>query len=64
LVLNMISTTVMIQLGRVQGNKMIDMKLSNSKLIARGVRIIMDELNIDEEAAQSLMARKRGYEKQ
>ncbi|HEX5025344.1 MAG TPA: N-acetylmuramic acid 6-phosphate etherase [Agriterribacter sp.] len=63
LVLNMISTTVMIQLGRVQGNKMIDMKLSNRKLIARGVRIIMDELNIDEEAAQKLIDEKKSVRK-
>ena len=63
LVLNMISTTVMIQLGRVQGNKMIDMKLSNRKLIARGVHIIMDELKIDEEAAQKLIGEKKSVRK-
>ncbi len=52
LVLNMISTTIMIQLGRVKGNKMVDMKLSNNKLIARAVRMVMAELNIDEESAK------------
>ena len=42
LVLNMISTTAMIQLGRVQGNKMVDMQLSNAKLVERGTRMIVD----------------------
>ncbi len=51
LVLNMISTAIMIQLGRVKGNKMVDMKLSNNKLIARGVRMVMAELNVDKETA-------------
>lgn len=46
LVLNMISTSVMIQLGRVKGNKMVDMQLSNNKLIKRGTRMLMNELNI------------------
>lgn len=55
LVLNMISTTVMIKLGRVKGNKMVDMQLSNNKLIDRGVKMIMDELNIDEKSAQELL---------
>jgi len=55
LVLNMISTTAMIQLGRVKGNKMVDMQLSNNKLIDRGVRMIMNELNISEEEAQALL---------
>lgn len=55
LVLNMITTAVMIQLGRVKGNKMIDMQLSNHKLVERGVRIIMDELNVDEEGASKLL---------
>lgn len=55
LVLNMISTTAMIQLGRVKGNKMVDMQLSNNKLVDRGVRMIMSELNISEKKAQSLL---------
>ena len=55
LVLNMISTTVMIQLGRVKGNKMVDMQLSNNKLVDRGVRMIMKELNISEKEAQTLL---------
>ncbi len=48
LILNMISTSAMIQLGRVKGNKMIDMKISNDKLIKRGVLFIMDELGCTE----------------
>jgi len=52
LVLNMISTTVMIGLGRVKGNKMVDMQMANLKLIERGVRMIMDELNISEQEAR------------
>lgn len=55
LVLNMISTSVMIQLGRVKGNKMVDMQLSNNKLIDRGVRMIMDELKVDEAIASELL---------
>ncbi|SRX76081.1 N-acetylmuramic acid 6-phosphate etherase [Aequorivita antarctica] len=55
LVLNMISSTAMIQLGRVKGNKMVDMQLSNNKLVDRGVRMIMTELNISEKEAQALL---------
>lgn len=55
LVLNMISTSVMIKLGRVKGNKMVDMQLSNNKLVARGTRMIMDELSIEEEEAARLL---------
>lgn len=55
LVLNMISTTTMIQLGRVKGNKMVDMQLSNNKLVDRGVRMIMEELNVSEPEAQKLL---------
>ncbi len=55
LILNMISTSLMIKLGRVKGNKMVDMQLSNVKLIDRGTRMIMNELKIEEpEAAQLL----------
>lgn len=57
LVLNMISTSVMIQLGKVKGNKMVDMQLSNNKLIDRGVRMIMDELKVDEEVAAELLTK-------
>lgn len=59
MVLNMISTTAMIQLGRVKGNKMVDMQLSNNKLVNRGVRMIMAELNISEKEAQVLLEKYR-----
>lgn len=55
LVLNMITTAVMIQLGRVKGNKMIDMQLTNIKLVKRGVRFIMEEANVDEKTASELL---------
>lgn len=55
LVLNMISTSVMIKLGRVYGNKMIDMQLSNKKLVKRGVEMIVEELKIDEKSALELL---------
>jgi N-acetylmuramic acid 6-phosphate etherase len=55
LVLNMISTTVMIRLGRVQGNKMVDMQLTNGKLISRGTRMLMTELNINAIEASDLL---------
>ncbi len=55
MVLNMISTTVMIKLGRVFDNKMIDMKLSNSKLHKRAVRILKSILNIGGEEAKKLI---------
>lgn len=56
LVLNMISTTVMIQLGHVQGNKMVDMQLSNEKLVDRAIRMVMDETGIDRSEAESLIS--------
>ena len=55
LVLNMISTTTMIQLGHVKGNKMVDMQLSNVKLIDRGVRMIMSEIPVSYEDAENLL---------
>lgn len=55
LVLNMISTSVMIKLGRVKGNKMIDMQLTNNKLIDRGTRMIMNHSKLDYETAQALL---------
>jgi N-acetylmuramic acid 6-phosphate etherase len=53
--LNMISTSVMIKLGRVEGNRMVNMQLSNRKLMDRGVRMIMDQLTIGYEQAESLL---------
>jgi N-acetylmuramic acid 6-phosphate etherase len=55
LILNMISTTLMIRLGRVKGNKMVDMQLSNHKLVHRGIKMIMNELNVDEKTAAELL---------
>lgn len=55
LVLNMLSTATMIQLGRVKGNKMVDMQLSNHKLVGRGVQMIIDELGISQEEAAALL---------
>ncbi|MTI40464.1 N-acetylmuramic acid 6-phosphate etherase [Fulvivirga lutimaris] len=55
LVLNMISTASMIQLGRVKGNKMVDMQLSNNKLVDRGARMLMEELCIGREEAEELL---------
>lgn len=56
LVLNMISTAVMIQLGRVEDNRMVNMQLTNNKLIDRGVQMVMEKLNItDYEAAKKML---------
>jgi len=55
LVLNMITTAIFIKRGRVQGNKMVNMQLTNNKLIDRGVKMIMDELNINENKAKILL---------
>ena len=56
LVLNMISTAVMIQLGRVEDNKMVNMQLTNDKLVDRGVKMVMERLKLtDYEAARELL---------
>lgn len=55
-ILNMISTTLMIKLGRVKGNKMVDMQLSNNKLIDRAVRMIQKEHHIAHEQAEKLLS--------
>ena len=56
LILNMISTSVMIRLGHVRGSRMVDMELTNSKLVDRGTRMIMDEAGIDDyEHAKELL---------
>ncbi|UOE49124.1 N-acetylmuramic acid 6-phosphate etherase [Mucilaginibacter sp. SMC90] len=55
LVLNMLSTSVMIQLGRVKGNRMVDMQLSNHKLVNRGTHMVMDETGLSEEEAAALL---------
>ena len=51
----MLSTATMIKLGRVKGNKMVDMQLSNDKLVDRGVRMLVSELNISSSEAFSLL---------
>lgn len=55
LILNMISTSLMIKLGRVKGNKMVDMQLSNNKLVDRGVKMIMSEIDVTYEQAANLL---------
>ena len=55
MILNMISTSVMIKLGRVKGNRMVNMQLSNQKLVDRGMRMIMEELQLDEKKAKQLL---------
>jgi N-acetylmuramic acid 6-phosphate etherase len=55
MVLNMLTTSSMILLGKIKGNKMIDMQLSNHKLIARGELMLIQELNIDQETASKLL---------
>lgn len=55
LVLNMLSTATMIQLGKVKGNKMVDMQLSNKKLVERGENMLVSELNIDQDKAKELL---------
>lgn len=57
LILNMISTAVMIRLGRVQDNKMVDMHLSNNKLVDRGTKMIVQATGLGYEAAQKLLLR-------
>ena len=57
LVLNMLTTATFIRLGRVQGNKMVDMQLSNRKLVERGERMLMDELGLAPAEAADLLRR-------
>ncbi len=56
LVLNMVTTSVMIQLGHVRGNRMVDMQLSNNKLVDRGVKMIMKEINVTYPEAEKLLS--------
>jgi len=55
LILNMLSTALMIKMGRVKGNKMVNMQLTNKKLIERGTRMIVDELHIPTEKAREML---------
>lgn len=63
LVLNMISTTAMIQLGKVDGNKMVDMQLSNTKLVDRGINIIVNTLDISQKKAGDLLKKHKSVRK-
>ena len=63
LVLNMISTASMIQLGKVKGNKMIDMQLSNNKLVSRGEKMVAKALHIDLVTASILLTKFGGVRK-
>lgn len=55
LVLNMLSSATMILLGKIKGNKMVDMQLSNNKLLERGEKMLVNELNIDQKTANNLL---------
>lgn len=57
MVLNMLSTSAMIALGRVKGNRMVNMQLTNQKLIDRGTRMIVDSLHVDHDTARKLLLR-------
>ena len=63
LVLNMISTSVMIQLGRVEGNRMVDMQLSNNKLVERGTKMVAQTLSISMEEAKALLLEHKSVRK-
>ena len=55
MILNMISTSIMIKLGRVKGNKMVNMQLTNKKLVDRGTRMLVEELGLDYGQAKTLL---------
>jgi N-acetylmuramic acid 6-phosphate etherase len=63
LALNMISTAVMIKLGRIKGNRMVDMQLSNNKLVKRGTRMIVNELGIAPAQAEKLLLKEGSVRK-
>jgi len=63
LILNMISSSVMIKLGRIKGNKMVDMQLSNNKLVKRGENIIKSELDISDLKAKQLLKENKNVRK-
>jgi N-acetylmuramic acid 6-phosphate etherase len=63
LVLNIISTATMIQLGKVEGNKMVDMQLSNDKLVDRGLKMIMTELSVSQDVATELLDKYKSVRK-
>ena len=55
LILNMISTSIMIKMGRIQGNQMVDMQLSNNKLVDRGTKMVMNKTGVNYKTAQQLL---------
>ena len=63
LILNMISTAVMIKLGKVKGNKMIDIQMTNNKLFTRGTKILMDELSVDFKTAAGMLKKHQSIRK-
>ena len=63
LILNMISSSVMIKLGRIKGNKMVDMQLSNNKLLKRGENIIKSELDVTDSKAKELLKENKNVRK-
>ena len=63
LILNTISTTLMVKLGKVKGNKMVDMQLANNKLINRAEKILMEELKIDLAKAKALLKENKSVRK-
>ena len=63
LILNTISTTLMVKLGKVKGNKMVDMQLANNKLIDRAEKSLMEELKIDLAKAKALLKENKSVRK-
>jgi N-acetylmuramic acid 6-phosphate etherase len=63
LILNMITTTTMIKLGRVKGNKMVNMQLTNKKLVERGTKMLMEELNLDYQRSKELLLKNGSVKK-
>ncbi|MHC5309637.1 N-acetylmuramic acid 6-phosphate etherase [Myroides sp. LJL116] len=63
MVLNMITTSVMIGLGKVHGNKMVDMKMTNEKLIQRGAQMLVEQLQIDHQSAVELLEKYKSVRK-
>ena len=63
MILNMISTSIMIRLGKVKGDRMVDMQLSNAKLRNRGIMMIVDETGLSWEAAEALLLKHQNVRK-
>ena len=55
MVLNMLTTSTMVKLGRIKGNKMVDMQLSNNKLVLRGIRMIQEATQVEEDVAKEAL---------